>query len=307
MPPEHTESDDFIVSPKVVVHEIRSTFVAQTFRIQVAMPPRKPSITAPLPVVYLTDGNIVFSMFKEIAAMLHGNAFPDFILVGIGYPSDIQFAGTFLRMRDFTTPEHPRVEKQAARRLFPIEGILFAEEGGKDHGGAEDFSRFIGEELIPFIDDHYETIPGARTYFGHSGGGFFGLFSLFTQSELFQNYCVSSPSLFWHGETPGGYQYDNFDFGMQMARSFVNTNPVLNDVKIYLSVGADEEFQPGYENGRLVSSFYEMASLLKRANIPGLEVLTEVHLGETHFTVWPVAFIHGIRAVFQSRGFGAKA
>jgi hypothetical protein len=50
--------------------------------------------------------------------------------------------------------------------------------------------------------------------------------------------------------------------------------------------------------------------LLKAAGIPGLELTTEVFSGERHMTVWPFAFIHGIRAVLGSntaRTCGAPA
>ena len=47
-----------------------------------------------------------------------------------------------------------------------------------------------------------------------------------------------------------------------------------------------------------------MAALMKSARIAGLEFMTEEFPGETHMTVWPQAFIHGVQAVFGTRGFG---
>jgi hypothetical protein len=42
-----------------------------------------------------------------------------------------------------------------------------------------------------------------------------------------------------------------------------------------------------------------MATLLRDAQIPGLNVLLKVFTDEGHLTVWPGAFMHGIRAVFS--------
>ena len=49
-----------------------------------------------------------------------------------------------------------------------------------------------------------------------------------------------------------------------------------------------------------------MAALLEAARIPGLTLTTEVFPAETHMTVWPMAFIHGVRAVLGKRGRGVK-
>jgi uncharacterized protein len=303
---------DLIHFPPVEKHLIRSRHVAQTYEIRVARPPRRPSETAPLPVVYVTDGNLVFNMFREISSMLQVlgiHPFPSFILVGIGYPSDSQFAGVFLRMRDLNCAFNPQVDKRAARPLFPIEGVLLAEEGTRDHGGAEEFQRFIGEELIPFIEEKYAVIPGDRTYFGHSGGGFFGLYTLFTQSHFFRNYIISSPGLTHSGEMklPPGFQYDNKqpggrdDYGFPMARDFIASGKTLQGTTLYMSVGTEEDFQPAYMGAELTATFYRMAALLKKAAIPGLRLVAEAIPGETHMSVLPVAFMHGVQAVFGRR------
>jgi uncharacterized protein len=305
---------DRVRFPPVETHYIDSYHVAQTFRIEVALPPRRQSEVGPLPVVYVTDGNLVFRMFREIASILQLmgiHPFPAFILVGIGYPSDSPFAGMALRMRDFTFPwpGWPAISvEEGWRPLFPLEGVLFAKEGTKDYGGADDFQRFIGEELIPFIDRTYATCAGDRTYFGHSGGGGFGLYTLFTQSHLFRNYIISSPGLMFSGELPGGVRYENFEYGLQIARDFLASGKSLEAAKVYMSVGTEEDFQPQYYSDRfrceLTSTVYRLAALLKHAAIPGLELMVEPLTGETHMTVYPTAFIHGVQAVFGMRRIG---
>jgi peptidyl-prolyl cis-trans isomerase A (cyclophilin A) len=283
--------------PAVETHLIASKQVNQTFRVQVMQPARRPGETTRLPVVYATDGNLTFDMLKGISYILQssGHEAPRFILVGIGYPGDSPMAGAVLRGRDLTFPGYPKF------RLVPrMAGVLVAEPGTKDFYGAEDFQRFIREELIPLIDGNYPTLPGERTYFGHSAGGGFGLFTLFTQTDLFNNYIISSPGLIYHGKSSAGSRYDNYDFVLRDARKFLDSGKSVSGIRLYLSVGADEEFEPGLAEWRLTSSFYRMAAMMKGASAPGLHLTTEVFAGETHLTAWPMAFIHGVRAVFPT-------
>ncbi len=285
--------------PAAETHMIPSKYVRQTFKVQVMRPSQTKGETTRFPVVYTGDGNLVFDLFKGISYLLQfpGGDAQRFILVAIGYPSDSPAAGWMLRSRDFTFPGYPNL---AGRPPPPIEGVAMAEKGAKNFYGAEDFQRFIAEELVPFIDRKYPTAPGDRTYFGHSAGGGFGLFTLFTKTELFKNYIISSPGVIYNGRTPGGTQYDNYEFVLDDARKFIASGKSLSGVRVYMSVGTEEEFEPYLAQWQLTSSFYRMAKLLKTSVIPGLELTSEVFPGERHMTVWPLAFMHGVQAVLQA-------
>jgi predicted alpha/beta superfamily hydrolase len=292
--------------PAVETHLISSKYVKQTFKVQVMRPARSKGETLKFPVVYATDGNFAFDVLKGISCSLQTSesaAAPRFILVGIGYPSDTPLAGSALRARDLTFPGYPQLDVPRGA----VEGVLLPEEGTKTFYGAEDFQMFIGDELVPFIDETYETIPGQRIYFGHSAGAGFGLFTLFTKSELFRSYIISSPGLFYHGAASAGVSYENYDFVLRDARRFIASGKTLCGVRAYMSVGSGEEFEPAYAQFQLTSSFYRMVALLRAASIPGIELMTEVFPGETHMTVWPMAFIHGVQAVFGTGIWGARS
>ena len=66
-------------------------------------------------------------------------------------------------------------------------------------GGAEKFTQFIANELIPFIDKSYPTTP-YRTLIGHSYGGLFTLNILINYSHLFENYIAIDPSIEWDNQ-----------------------------------------------------------------------------------------------------------
>ncbi len=187
-----------------------------------------------------------------------------------------------------------------------MEGVLIPDAGGRRHEGADDFLRFIAEELIPLIDENYPTRRGDRTYFGHSLGGAFGLYTLFTKPELFGRFIVSSPAAIYDGVSSAGIRYQNYDFVLEVARGFIRTGQALAGVKLHLCVGEEEEFEPEYAQWQLVSSFFRLSRLLREARIAGLRVTAEVLAGESHMTSWPLAFMHGIQAVFGTRDRGVK-
>jgi hypothetical protein len=64
------------------------------------------------------------------------------------------------------------------------------------NAGADKFLAFIREELAPFMDKHYRTVP-YRIIFGHSYGGLFSIYSLVNNPGLFQAYIIISPSVYW--------------------------------------------------------------------------------------------------------------
>jgi pimeloyl-ACP methyl ester carboxylesterase len=273
-------------------------------------PGREAGDDTPLPVVYVTDGNWTFELFKSLSYLLQVSEHdaPPYTLVGIGYPSDAPHAGMILRIRDFTAPPYPEWKIDSLRSHITRlglahnmhEGTLYPNEGSKQFHGGEDFRNFIADEVIPLVDSRYPTDPARRTYFGHSGGGFFGLYTLFTQPELFANYIVSSPGVVYHGEMPG-LRLDHCAFGLAMAEDFIASGRTLDGKRLYLSAGGEEEFEPALGGWQIVSGLVRLSKILRSGHISGLEVMTEVVPGETHMTVWPIAFMHGVQAMLGTR------
>jgi len=295
--------------PSIDTHLIKSKHVEQTFRIQVMQPGRHDGEQKQLPVVYATDGNWTFDMFKSISYLLQMSALdaPPYILVGVGYPSDAPHAGSVLRVRDFTAPPYPYYSPEEVWAAIKTdnctihEGTLLPTEGSKVFHGGEDFRNFFEYELIPFVEASYATLPEERIYFGHSGGGFFGLYTLFTRPDLFRSYIVSSPGLVfdgpWHEDGP----VLRSAFGLEMAEEFAASGRSLDGKRLYLGAGGEEEYDPLIGGWQNVSGLFRMSRLLRHAAIPGLNLMTEVIPGEGHNSVWPITFTHGVQAMLGTR------
>jgi len=278
--------------PGVEVHTIRSKYVDQTYQVQVMQPVQRAGERERFPTLYVSDANLSFDFAKSISLSLQvsGQVRP-FMLIGIGYPGDNPFVGQILRYRDFTS--HYRAQTSVAPHAPTFAGVPEIESGKKRWGGAADFLAFVRHELIPFIDDRYPSAPNDRAYAGHSLGGGLGLHTLFSQSDLFSRYILTSPSI----------AYDNDDYGIREAQEFIASGRPLN-AQVLLGVGELEELDPvaGVAKPRFVSSCCRLAALLNQARIPGLELTCRVYSGETHASVWPVAFSRAVRSLYRAAG-----
>lgn len=124
------------------------------------------------PVVYLLDGGVHLGGLAMVQEYYNYFRLPEMIVVGISNRTN--------RTRDLTTSV---VETR--------HGMVVTASGG-----AETFTRFIAEELIPHIDSKYPT-SSHRTLIGHSYAGLFTINTLIHHRDLFTNYIAIDPSLDW--------------------------------------------------------------------------------------------------------------
>ena len=133
------------------------------------------------PVIYLLDGSIDED-FIHIAGLVQFGSFswikmlPESIVVGIGNVD---------RRRDFTYPSSVEREKKD----FPTSG------------GSKKFAEFIEQEIQPLVRSKYRTMAGNETLIGQSLGGLVATEILFKNPDLFDNYIIVSPSLWWDRES----------------------------------------------------------------------------------------------------------
>ncbi len=124
------------------------------------------------PVLVLLDGDAHFHYMTGVVDFLsRSRLIPEMLVVGIPNTN---------RTRDLTPPSTNTQEQERAPA----------------HGGADNFLRFIDEELFPWLEENYQTHP-YRILVGHSFGGLFAINSMLTNPGLFNAYIAISPSLQW--------------------------------------------------------------------------------------------------------------
>jgi predicted alpha/beta superfamily hydrolase len=175
--PEKIKETEFSIGKSI---EIQSVILGETRVLNIYLPPHYQSDTLiSYPVVYLLDGSkdedfIHVAGIVQFGSFPWVNIIPESIVVGIANVD---------RKRDFTYPSQKKLDQQE----FPTAGK------------SEDFIDFIEKELQPFIDATFRT-NATKTIIGQSLGGLLVTEILVKRPDLFSNYIIVSPSLWWDDE-----------------------------------------------------------------------------------------------------------
>lgn len=155
---------------------IPSAVLGEDRPILVSLPTDYAFSNARYPVLYVLDGEKSFRHISTLVQFL-GDAgkIPQMIVIGIVNTQ---------RERDFAPPAiHP----DARRRIEPSQGQV---------SGAEQFTAFLRDELIPWVDHRYRSVDW-RALHGHSLGGLMNFYILTTEPALFNAHLAASSSLWW--------------------------------------------------------------------------------------------------------------
>ncbi|RKN75140.1 alpha/beta hydrolase [Ulvibacterium marinum] len=260
--------------------ELKSTGTHLEYSIYISLPDGYDTGTSKYPVIYITDANQYFGMIDGIArGMQWGNEMPESIIVGIAYPLEQEKTndekwGKWLarRAQDFTPTNNPRLDKD------------FGTDSIKSGGGA-DFLNFIETDLFPFVESNYRAKKENRTYTGFSLGAFFGLYSMFEKTHLFNRYIIGSPSI-W---------YDDKSI-MKLEETYSKGHKDLQ-VDLFISVGELEE----EINAGMVRNMLEFTSKLKSRGYKGLNLKIDMIENGTHMSSPSVSFLNGLKFLSKDK------
>ena len=127
-------------------------------------------------------------------------------------------------------------------------------------------------------------LAGERGYWGDSLGGLFGLYVLFNYPELFNRYIIGSPSTWWDDELV-----------VKQAVAFAESGRPLN-ARAYIAAGSLEEIDPKLQPKRMVTNVFRLDEIL--AGVAGLNLKVRIFPDESHSSVPPLNYTHGVRHVF---------
>jgi predicted alpha/beta superfamily hydrolase len=211
------------------------------------------------PVLYVLDGRWDFKLLDSIYGGLYYDGFvPEMIIVGITYSGD-----------------HPDYQALRAMDYTPVADVFIS-----GSGDAPKFLIFLKEQLLPYIESNYRVDPTQRVLMGHSFGGTFTLYALYTEPTLFRGYVAASPVV----------TYGN-RFTFKQEADYAASHTDL-PVRLFLSVGELED---------LAGPVGEFMQLLGERNYPGLEMEKRTIAGERHAGSKPEAYNRGLRFVFQGQ------
>lgn len=162
--------DASIVAGKRIV--IHSNILNEDRELRIATPASYDSANDPYPVLFVLDGESHFLYTAGVARYLalYG-AVPEMIVVGV---SNVD------RVRDYTPSPSAKTPER-----YP------------NAGGSERYLRFIRDEVVPYVEKNYRTMP-YRVLAGHSLGGLCVMSCLASDPDLFSAYVAISPSIGWN-------------------------------------------------------------------------------------------------------------
>ena len=229
-------------------HTLTSAKIGQRYELLVSLPADYAKSGESYPVLYVLDGwhfpLMVFIQNNNV----HSKRMRPVIIVNVSHGTTDYRA---LRARDFTPT---RTAREA------------------NSGGAAAFLDFLEQELIPFVDRTWRTMPTDRALLGHSYGGLFAIFALEQRPALFQRIIAASPSLEWDGR-------------LLLTAARDRLRKLSAPVRLDLSVG---------DEGDSINSTKAFAKILKELKAAGLDYRFTVYRGENHNSVRLVSFPAGL-------------
>ena len=254
------------------VREIHSAIYDKDYLLSVSLPDGyDPSSDITYPTLYVLDGNMYFeTTVQSYQVQTLGTDVPPMIIVGIEYPTYSLDAWLVRRAIELTPSNNAEFDNQYTEQYKTT----------TKSGGAKTFLNVLGKEIVPFIDRNYKT-SDKTALFGHSLGGLFATYSLLQAKPLFDEYLISSPSLWWDDEMIFTHE-----------QQYVDSNKDLN-ARVLLSVGS-------LEGPLMVPPMQKMGDVLKSRKFKSLDITTHVFDNETHLSVQPGTLSRGLRAIFDT-------
>lgn len=237
------------------VQKIFSEIMNQEYELHVNIPRFYEDTSRSFPVLFLLDSQWDFPLMQAIYGEQYYDGFvPELLIIGITW------AG-----------ENVNIDKLRARDFTPTKA-KFQYETGK----APEFLKFFRNELIPFIEKNYR-VTGNRSLAGSSFGGLFTLFAMFTETDLFTNYILTSPALEWD---------ERILFAVE--NEYSRNNSDLN-ARLYMAIGSYE----------FLDVFNELVNILNSRKYEGLKYEYKILDGIGHSGSKAEGYTRGIQFVFE--------
>jgi uncharacterized protein len=223
------------------------------------------------PVLYVLDGNASFAAFAEARRIQEFHDVGKAIIVGVGYPTDKTYDTR--RLNDYTPP---MLDPPPAS----VRGLAKFKSGGRDK-----FLDFLTGELRTEIGKRYRINPDRQSLFGHSLGGLFGLYALYTRPQAFYAIVAASPSLEWNEQ---GVLREEREFAARLTSGRIGKVSRLMVVVGARDTDDDPEVGAAFANRMDRLSGYGLRTRFRRYDEEG------------HMSVPARAVTEALRFVFES-------
>lgn len=270
---DYAEAPPAFAIERSAVHTLTAPDSQRRYELYVKLPPgydKPENLLRRYPVLWLNDGPYTFQVASGVSRVpFSQQLFEEFILVGVSYAQGELPADS--RRRDMT----PTVD---------------ADKPGS--GGARAYLAFLRDIAVPFVERTYRVDPSRRTLAGQSYGALFGLWVALTEPELFQNYVLTSTSLWYDRRTL-----------FALERDYAARHSDL-PVQLFFAVGARERpGQCGHTECEIdmVADQAAMVQRLRSRGYAHLRVQAQVVPGTYHETTFPTGLLWAMQSLYMPR------
>lgn len=256
--------------------------------------PDKPAPPEGWPILYLTDGNACFATaldaLKVQASYPNGTNVSEGVIVAIGYPTDEPY-DPLRRSWDLSPPPG---------RIYPP---FFPNTPDVRTGGGARFLALIEDELKPWIERQVPIDRSRQSLFGHSFGGLFTLYALFSKPHAFSRWIAASPAIYWEDAAI-----------LSLESEFLADLKVPLDTELHLSAGGyegeklapfhkgtpdEQKRQERAKETRTIELARDMAQRWATMGSFTGAATFEEYAGENHMSALPVALNRAVQVAFR--------
>ncbi|MXR68758.1 alpha/beta hydrolase [Shewanella sp. JBTF-M18] len=212
------------------------------------------------PVIYVADAPYAFQIVSGMTRFpMNSGKMREAIIVGLAYAKGDK--GPQSRVRDYT---------QAVDSGWKLET-----------GGASHYADYLETQVLPFMAEHYRVDDKDLTFVGNSLGGLLGAYLLLEKPNLFDNYVLGSPSVWFKGE--------------QLLS--LTAKPRAEDKqsrRVFLAVGALETPAKAGMQHDMVAGAGKLRRHLQRQLGDSLVIESLIIAGARHETAFPTTASQGL-------------
>jgi len=153
------------------------------------------------------------------------------------------------------------------------------EQRGPEPTAADRSLKFFSEDLIPYINGNYRT-AGFNILYGHSVGGLFTMYALFTRPDLFSGYIASSP---WFQA--------NDQYWLKHVDQMFQAESLAGEF-LFMDVGKKEQ-------ALTLSTYTELEKWMKSKDLKGLTWKSEWLENVDHGSMLGLSLYDGLMFIFE--------
>lgn len=164
--------------PNTVSRVLPRTVADRLYKLDIALPASfAEHPERRYPVILVLDGYWGFpGVMSIVGGLTYGKHVPESLVVGLSYEGE-NLKYDELRIMDLA--------RGTAKGPGEVEGEQHAER----------YLDLIQKTILPLLEQEYRADAAHRYIVGSSAGGFFALYAMFSQPELFHGYVADSPSI----------------------------------------------------------------------------------------------------------------